>query len=156
MKRMIAILLAVLTMTALLTGCSGRGKDNVSTTPNGTVNGSNTNGDNAASNGNTANGNTANGNEPMTGAPGPNGTTDTNGNGKDNAVTEPDRNESPYEEDTVTPVDPDRDNVVENNGSIGQDIENGVNDVIDDTEDVLDDAVNGRSRRSGTGMVGGR
>jgi len=41
MKRMIAILLAVLTTAALLTGCSGRNDGNVSTTPDGTVNGSN-------------------------------------------------------------------------------------------------------------------
>lgn len=37
MKRMIAIVLAALTIAASLTGCGGRG--NVSTTPDGTVNG---------------------------------------------------------------------------------------------------------------------
>lgn len=46
MKRMIAILLAVLALTGILTGCSGTayyddgmGYGNVSTTPNGRVNG---------------------------------------------------------------------------------------------------------------------
>lgn len=42
MKRLIAIMIAALTMAAVLSGCGGRMSGNVSTTPNGKVNGGET------------------------------------------------------------------------------------------------------------------
>ena len=131
MKRMIAILLAVLTMTAVLAACGSDGvtdSGNVSTTPNGTVNG--TNGANGA------NGNGVNGNQ--------NGVTgNQNGaNGSSGAVTTPNENNSGM-------YDSNRNGMEDN-------FENGAEDIIEGTGNAIDEAVTGRSARTGTGMTGGR
>ena len=124
MKRMIAILLAVLTMTAVLAACGSDGvtdSGNVSTTPNGTVNG--TNGTNGA------NGNGVNGNQ--------NGVTGSNG-----TVTTPNENNNGVYDS--------------NQNGIADSFENGAADIIEGTGNAIDEAVTGRSARTGTGMTGGR
>ena len=121
MKRMIAILLAVLTMTAVLAACGSDGvtdSGNVSTTPNGTVNG--TNG---------TNGNGVTGSQ--------NGV-----NGSSGAVTTPNENNSGM-------YDSNRNGMEDN-------FENGAEDIIEGTGNAIDEAVTGRSARTGTGMTGGR
>lgn len=131
MKRMIAILLAVLTMTAVLAACSSDGvtdSGNVSTTPNGTVNG--TNGTNGA------NGNGVNGNQ--------NGVT-----GNQNGVT--------GSNGTVTTPGETNNGVYDSNqNGIADSFENGAADIIEGTGNAIDEAVTGRSARTGTGMTGGR
>ena len=137
MKRMIAILLAVLTMTVVLAACSNdgvSGNGNVSTTPNGTVNGSN--GSVTDNYGTGANGN-GNSNGDNNGVNGNNGTA-TTPNGNTNNGTLPNGE-----------YDRDHDGIVD-------DFENGVENAIDGTRDAIDEAVTGRSARTGTGMIGGR
>ena len=140
MKRMIAILLAVLTVAAMLTGCSGRDNTNVSTTPDGTVNGNNaettTPNDqrpNTPNQGNDFQGAVIDPVDPTTDN---NTTTDSgNANRPENGTTE----KSPME-------------------NFGDDMTDAAEDIIDGTENAIDDAVgnNARARHSGTGMVGGR
>ena len=124
MKRMIAILLAVLTMTAVLAACGSDGvtdSGNVSTTPNGTVNGTN------GTNGTNGNG--------VTGSQ--NGANSSSG-----AVTTPNENNSGM-------YDSNRNGMEDN-------FENGAEDIIEGTGNAIDEAVTGRSARTGTGMTGGR
>ena len=59
MKRLIAIMLAALTMAAVLSGCGGRMNGNVSTTPNGKANGSDNGNANSSNSGNAGNRNDA-------------------------------------------------------------------------------------------------
>ena len=124
MKRMIAILLAVLTMTAVLAACGSDGvtdNGNVSTTPNGTVNGTN------GTNGTNGNGVTGSQN---------------GANGSSGAVTTPNENNSGM-------YDSNRNGMEDN-------FENGAEDIIEGTGNAIDEAVTGRSARTGTGMTGGR
>ena len=53
--------------------------------------------------------------------------------------------------------------ITETNGSVGSDMEQGFDDMVDGAKDAIDDMqdaigepAEGRSRRSGTGMTGGR
>ena len=137
MKRTIAILLAVVTAMALLAGCSGRDNNNVSTTPNGTVNGSN--------------------NEAVA----PNnqrpGTPDQN-NDFEGAVVDP--VDPPMNNDTTTEENRPENNTTEESPmeEFGNDMKDAAQDAMDDAENAVEDITgNGaRARRSGTGMAGGR
>ena len=149
MKRVITILLALMTLSVLLTGCSGRqAQGNVSTTPNGTVNGST----NPSTENNSPNGSNA--------APDP-------------IVPETDRNDSSNlqpgsssgSNGTINdrPVNSDGSMTDRPEGSVGSEMEQGWNDMvagakdaIDDMQDAIGEPAEGRAKRSGTGMTGGR
>ena len=139
MTRMIAILLVILSVAFCLTGCSGRDNTNVSTTPNGTVNGSN--------------GTTETG-------PGPDPTvpseSSVHGNDFQDSVTTPAHPaQDNYGNDVTDPDAAPDDTPLENFGS---DMKDAAEDMVDDTKDVIDDVTGKRARTgvSGTGMTGGR
>jgi len=131
MKRMIAILLATMALSGVLAGCSGSGDNNtVSTTPNGTVNG----GSSTAADDTYAP-------DSSTNSPAKNHSGDT-------------ANSNTYNDDTApnpgTSQNADHDNnMIE---EFGQDMERA----MEDTGDMVEDAVEGRSKHTGTGMTGGR
>ena len=133
MKRTIAILLAVLTSAALLTGCSGT-DTNVSTTPNGTVNGTENNAkpDRTPSGSNTDTQPEVPNQDRESAGSVPN--TD-NGTGENNSSTTPDQNGSSFEQDMTDAAD----------------------DALDGMKDAVEDVTGSRAAsRSGRGMVGGR
>ena len=129
MKRMIAIVLVILSLTVVLAGCSGTETDAGMT--NGST-GSSTNGSAGAN----SSGSTDSGSAGMTQNPAPDA-----GNGipsdNENGIIEEER---PAAQD---------DNALE---EFGDDMK----DMADDAGTAIDDAIDGRSRRSGTGMTGGR
>ena len=146
MKRVITILLALMTLSVLLTGCSGRqAEGNISTTPNGTVNG----GTGSSTENNSSNSNaSADSNVPGV---------DRN----DNAYQQPGNASGSNGTMTDRPGEPNGSDRPE--GSVGSDMEQGFDDMVDGAKDAIDDMqdaigepAEGRSRRSGTGMTGGR
>ena len=126
MKRMIAIVLVILTMTAVLAGCNGTGNRTGVTSRSQTPN---YYGDTYVPENGTG----------MTGTYG-DGTPSTNENGiiDDNRSTAQD------------------DHPVQEFGNDVQDIIDDAGRAVEDTGRAVEDAVDGRSRTNGTGMAGGR
>lgn len=136
MKRTIAILLTAFALTFALAGCSGTGNGNtVSTTPNGTVNG----GENSTTGSTTT---------PETGTTtrpnGSNGTTMEPGTSTGDNATTPNGNSG-----NTNTSDQTDNNVVQD---FGRDMEHAA----ENARDMIDDAVQSRQQRTGTGMTGGR
>ena len=122
MKRMIAIMLVILAMTAALTGCGGR--------------------ETGDSMNNSTGANTGSTNNAGSGTNGSYGTTV-----PDNGAGTPSSNESGIIEDDTT-----------GSGDTGliEEFGNDMRDMADDAGNAVQDAVQGRHNRTGTGMAGGR
>ena len=156
MTRVITILLALMTLSVLLTGCSGRqAEGNISTTPDGTVNGGT--GSSTENNGSgsmtqdSGSGNT----QPDSVVPG----TDRN----DSASQQPESSSGANGGMSDRPGESTGGMNDRPEGSVGSDMEQGFDDMVDGAKDAIDDMqdaigepAEGRARRSGTGMTGGR
>ena len=139
MTRMIAIVLVILSIAFCLTGCSGKDNTNVSTTPNGTVNGNN----------DTTEIGPGLEPKPATGS-------SVQGNDFQDAVTTPAHPaQDNYSNDVTTPDAIPNDTPMEN---FGNDMKDAASDIMDGARNAMDDVTGSRSRSrtSGTGMVGGR